>query len=70
MNMWVTLNQDLIEQERWQRDHEIAAIYKQRQVLELIGYRSPGARLRSAAAGWLLRLAVRLDGQVATLRPA
>lgn len=62
--MWISLNQELIEQERWERNREIAAIYRQRQMLEIIGYESPTERLRSRAAGWLLRLAVLLDKRV------
>jgi hypothetical protein len=69
MNMWVTLNQDLIEQERWDRNNEIRKIYESRRAMEIIGYQSPGARLRARAAGLLLRLAVSLDKHVTDREP-
>lgn len=69
MSMWISLNQELIEQERRERDAEILAIYRQRRALELAGYEPAGARLRARAAGWLLRLAVLLDKRVAEAGP-
>jgi hypothetical protein len=69
MHMWVTLNQDLIEQERRDRDEELLRIYRSHRAMEIVGYQSTGARLRSRAAGLLLRLAVILDKHIAEREP-
>ena len=65
MNMWMSLNQDLIEQERRDRNAELRKIYEGRRAMEIIGYQSTGTRLRARAAGLLLRLAVALDKRIA-----
>jgi hypothetical protein len=69
MNMWMSLNQDLIEQERRDRDAELRKIYEGRRAMEIVGYQSPGTRLRAHAAGLLLRLAVILDKRIAEREP-
>jgi hypothetical protein len=69
MNMWMSLNLDLIEQERRDRNEELRKIYEGRRAMEIAGYQSPGTRLRARAAGLLLRLAVALDKRIAEHEP-
>lgn len=65
MNMWMSLNQDLIEQECRDRNEELRKIYEGRKAMQIVGYQSPATRLRARAAGLLLRLAVILDNRIA-----
>jgi hypothetical protein len=69
MSMWVSLNQDLIEQECRDRDAELRKIYEGRRAMEIVGYQSSGTRLRTRAAGLLLRIAVILDKRIAEREP-
>jgi hypothetical protein len=69
MSMWVSLNQDLIEQECRDRDAELIKIYQAQRAMEIVGYQSSTVRLRARAAGLLLRLAVILDKRIAEREP-
>ena len=60
-----TFNPDLLHLEQEERIATICREYERREQLALAGYVSPAARSRATMAGWLLRLAVRLDAGVA-----
>ena len=61
MNMWTTMNQELIELHQQEKAKELQRIYQTRDRLVELGYPSTVSRLRVATATWLLRLAARLD---------
>ena len=67
--MWLSLSQDLMDEERDQRQRSIDAWRRQKEMLELAGYISPSARLRSRVAGGLLRLAMALDSKIVDATP-
>jgi hypothetical protein len=67
--MWVSLSQELMDEERDSRLRTLDAHYRRQELLRLAGYVSPTARLRSRAAGALLRLAMALDGRIVEASP-
>jgi hypothetical protein len=62
LDLW---NPDLLHLRQAERLAEIRRDYERRERLALAGYVPPAARLRAMTAGWLLRLALRLDERVA-----
>jgi hypothetical protein len=66
-----TWNLDLLNLHQEERMADIRREYEHRERLVLAGYVAPAARVRALMAGWLLRLAFRLDERVAArLAPA
>ena len=66
MDMWTTMNLDLIELRQREKVNELTRIYETRDRLAELGYPSFGSRLRAAAATWLMQLAALLDERTAT----
>jgi hypothetical protein len=60
-----TWNLDLLNLHQEERIAEIRREYEHRERLALAGYVPPAARARALMAGWLLRLALRLDERAA-----
>ena len=58
-------NPDLMHLDQEERIAAILREYERREQLALAGYVPPADRARATLAGWLLRLAVRLDERVA-----
>ena len=65
MDMWTTMNQELIELRQREKVAELQRIYAMHDRLAELGYPSTASRLRAAAATWLLQLAARLDASTA-----
>ncbi len=65
MNMWTTMNQELIELHQQEKAEELQRIYETRDKLIELDYPSTASRLRAAAANWLLQVAALLDARTA-----
>ena len=65
MDMWTTMNQELIELRQREKVAELQRIYAMHDHLAELGYPSTTSRLRAVAATWLLQLAALLDERTA-----
>jgi hypothetical protein len=60
------INPELMKVQQDERLAGIRSEYRRHELLALAGYVDPADRCRALVAAWLLRLAVRLDGRVAS----